>query len=202
MAISNGYCTLAEIKARLDIDTDDTTDDAMIEDMVEAVSRWIDETTGRRFYQASETRYYCAEFWDLLEVDDLTAVSALVTDTDGDRSYETTWAATDYDLLPVNAALAGKPYTQIAVSPAGRYAFPAGMAKGVKVTGTFGYWATVPADVKEPCLLLCEYVFQRHDAILGVLGTGEFATALRTDGFAKDIVGFLRPYGRMRVRGI
>ena len=46
MAITNGYATLAEFKLWINTQTDNTNDDAVIEDIIEAVSRFIDgETT-------------------------------------------------------------------------------------------------------------------------------------------------------------
>ena len=48
MAIVNGYCTLAQVKAALRIT--DTTDDTLIENSVEAASRLIDGHAMRNFY--------------------------------------------------------------------------------------------------------------------------------------------------------
>jgi hypothetical protein len=64
MAITNGYVTLPELKARLYSANpnmqQDPLDDAGLERVIEAVSRWIDADRGRRFYAATETRYYTA----------------------------------------------------------------------------------------------------------------------------------------------
>jgi len=145
LAISNGYSTLAEAKARLGIT--DTVDDAVLEAVVEAVSRWIDNFCNRRFYRNSsdETRYYTARYSDLLELDDdLSSLTTLKTDDDGDRTYDETWASTDYDLLPANASLDSKPYTRIEITPQGSKSFPVNMPKGVEIVGKFGYGATAP----------------------------------------------------------
>jgi len=48
MAITNGYATLAEIKAYMSIS--DTTDDSLLENLVESASRSIDRIANRRFY--------------------------------------------------------------------------------------------------------------------------------------------------------
>lgn len=50
MTVVNGYCTLDELKARLDISTTDTADDTKLEVIIQAASRAIDAKTGRRFY--------------------------------------------------------------------------------------------------------------------------------------------------------
>ncbi len=189
MAITNGYCTLAEIKARLAIT--DTTDDAILEQVVEAVSRWIDEFCRRRFWVNSvdETRYYTPEYTDLLYTGDIVSITTLKTDEDGDRIYEKTWATTDYDLEPLNAALDGEPYTEIRTAPDGNYSFPL-VAKGVQIVGQFG-WPAVPKQVKEACLLQSERIFRRKDAPFGVAGvaaTGELALIPHLDVDVQELL--------------
>jgi len=72
MSITNGYCTLQELKVRLDIT--DSDDDAILESNIGAVSRQIDGWCGRVFYARDEqTRYYTAERNDYLVVDDIQA---------------------------------------------------------------------------------------------------------------------------------
>lgn len=180
MAIVNGYATLAELRARLGYVSTDTADDTMLEAVVMGVSRWIDRYTGRRFFttSADETRYYTADdAYTLFMPDDLISITTLSVDEDGDRVYERTWAATDYDLEPYNAVLDGLPYTRIETAPNGRYGWPVGIARGVKIVGKFGYSAA-PADVKEACLLQCERLFKRKDAPFGVMGSAEMGQIL------------------------
>lgn len=202
MAPTNGYCTTAELKTRLGIA--DSTNDTALDNVITAVSRVIDEDTGRRFYAASETRYYTAEWSDMVKVHDLLSLTSLYTDEDGDRTYERTWSATDYDLEPVNAALDGKPYTRIMIAPDGLYAFPVGIRRGVKVTGSFGYTATTPAGIKEACLLMSMRVWLRQQAVFGVLGSADLGElqvivkAERDGEYNKLIAGFVKPAG---VRG-
>jgi len=168
MTITNGYATLAEYKTYVvargqasSISTD-ASDDAMIEDIIEAVSRYIDRETGRHFYSASETRYYTSIESDTLYIDDLSTATGflLYTDDDGDRTYENTWASTDYDLLPLNAETDGFPFTMVETTPNGSYTFP-GTKKGVKITGTFG-WAAVPDDIKIVCLMIAQNLYTKR----------------------------------------
>ena len=59
MAITNGYATLAQVKAALRIT--DNTDDTLIEGSVEAASRLIDGYTLRNFYSVgTATRLFTA----------------------------------------------------------------------------------------------------------------------------------------------
>lgn len=138
MSAVNGYCTLAEMKARMDVTTTDTTRDAFIEQMIEAASRWIDQHTGRHFYALTATRYFTTDDSLALRVPDLASVTTLATDEDGDRTYETTWAATDYDLLPYN----DPPYQWLEVAPNGLNVFPA-VRRGVQIAGVWGWPVTV-----------------------------------------------------------
>ena len=199
MTITNGYCTLAQIKARLDID--DFKDDAILESVIQGVSRSIDAMTGRRFYSttADETRYYTAQFDDVLYTDDLLSITTLKTDDDGDRTYENTWATTDYDLLPDNAALDGKPYTRIELAPNGDYAFPIGAKKGIQIVGRFGYNAvdSYPDVVREACLIQSASIFKRKDAPFGVTGSPEMGQMSPISKLDPDVELMLR--GVMRL---
>ncbi len=170
MAITNGYVTLKEVKKFLELD--DFEDDAELEVNIETISRAIDSITWRRFYATTETRYYTPARHDTLSVDDLldiTGVSgSLKTDGDGDRTYENTWAITDYDLMPFNAALEGEPYTSLEITPNGDYRFPKGLSKSVELKGSFGYAATTPKPIHDACLLGINRLMSRKSTPLGV----------------------------------
>jgi hypothetical protein len=135
---TNSYMTLAELKADLGIT--DTTDDTLLKAVMEAASRAVDDHCHRRFFVESRTRYYTPRYHDLLDVDDLLSVTTLKHDADGDRTYEETWAATDYDLTPFNAPFEKKPYTAIETTPAGTKVFPT-VSRGVEIAGSWGYWS-------------------------------------------------------------
>jgi hypothetical protein len=208
--IVNGYTTLALLKARLDIATADTGDDSILEAIVTAVSRQIDDYCRRRFYAVSETRYFMARRHDRILVDDLLSVSALLTDEDGDRTYETTWAVTDYDLAPDNAQLESqpRPYWEIRATPDGDYCFPVGIPRGIKITGSWGFSATTPGVVAEACLWQSARVFRASEMPTGTAGGGEFETHMvggefQTRTVAAGLHPFVRtmlnPYRRMVV---
>lgn len=163
MPIVNGYTTLPALKAYKSILSVNATDDGVIEALAEAASRYIDRFTGRRFYttQNDETRTYQAANGARVYPDDIISVTTLKTDEDGDRTYEITWAATDYDLLPDNAALNGEPYTYIQVAPLGRYSFPL-QRRGVQVVGKFGYSSTTPDDIELACQMIVVSLYQNR----------------------------------------
>lgn len=182
-------------------DITDPVDDAVLESVVEAASRAIDIHCGRFFYtNAAQARYFTADDGDLLFLpDDLISIDTdgLVTDDDGDRTYENTWATTDYILLPANASTDSKPYTMIEIDPYGSYSFPTGVRRGVKITGTWGYASSVPIGIKEVCLLLAMQVVARKDAIYGTIGspTGERLMQMVQDMLNRD------PHMTMTLRG-
>lgn len=173
MTITNGYQTLAEVKTRLGIT--DSTDDSRLETIIEAVSRAIDDMCGRRIYAAAETRYYTADKSNLLFVDDLLSVTTLQTDDTGTRIYSTTWAATDYDLMPYNTT----PYQWIEIAPNGLNYFPVGIAKGVKITGSFGFASSTPKAVSEACALASMHLWGRKSAVFGVQGGAGFVQRVK-----------------------
>lgn len=172
MTILNGYCTLPELKTRFGILPTDTADDTTLEAIVEAVSREIDSETKTRFWTtaADEVRYYQSIDGETLYTDDIISVTEIAVDTSGNRTYASILAASDYDLLPDNAALDGKPYTWLAATPNGRRGFST-FRRGNRITGKFGYSAVTPKPVHEACLLQCERIFMRKDSPLGVVGT-------------------------------
>jgi hypothetical protein len=196
VTITNGYCTLAILKTRLGIT--DSTDDTTLENVVEAVSRWIDGYCRRRFYTSTndETRYYTPQSSTMCITDDIISVSAITADDTATRAWSTTWAATDYDLMPYNST----PYLYIATTPSGKYRFSPGITKFLKVVGKFGYAATEPDAVNEACLLQSERIFKRKDAPFGVAGSGALGQTLLISDVDPDVKALLAPPIRRVVR--
>lgn len=158
MAITNGYATLTEFKNYAEIDSTDSTDDGVIEKLIESASRYIDSKTNRFFYaDTAATYYYTPEANDFLIVDPLYEVTTLKTDDDGDRTYENTWASTDYDLMPFNT---DDSYHWIETTPDGNHHFPI-VKKGVEIVGNFGY-ESVPSDIRTACLEISKTFYNRR----------------------------------------
>jgi len=172
--ITNGYCNVEELQAAIDPEGAASFaggDRENMEIAIEAASRWIDEYCGTWFYASSETRYYTADWHDLVYIDDLLSVTTLKTDDNGDGVHETTWAATDYIPEPRNNPLRSRPYRQLRVNVNGVNAFPRDVVDGVEITGSFGYSTAAPLNVKQACLLIAHRLYRRKDAIFGVAGT-------------------------------
>ena len=192
MTITNGYIDLATLKADLIIKPSDPVDDTRLERIIEAVSRAIDKDRKRRFYTTTsdETRYFTAEFGHRCVIADLLTLTTLKTDLDGDGTYETTWASTDYNLFPYNATLNDEPYLAIEKAIFGVNFFPTHL-KGVQVVGKFGYCTltnitTAAPGIREAALLMCQRVRQRKDLIFGIAGNAELGTLQAIDKLMRD----------------
>ena len=171
MAITNGYCSLAEVKASARIT--DNVDDALLELAVESASRLVDSYTQRYFYNAgTATRLFAPQDSYVAEIDDLITLTTLQT-SDGD-DFGTTWAAKDYQLEPLNGnvdGLTGHPATRIRAVDDFIFNVLDGEAT-VKVIGVWG-WSAVPTAVKQATVIQAARIFKRNDSPLGIAGFGE-----------------------------
>lgn len=200
MAITNGYCTLAEMKAALRIATDDTTDDSLLELSVESASREIDNYCARFFYNGGTATYiYAPQRHDVTYVQDLpgTAVTVSIS-TNADGVFDTTLTyGTDYQLEPLNGRSAGvaMPYTTI--RSIGNYWFPMdhGIAT-VKVVGLTG-WTAIPTSVKQATIITGMRLFKRLDSPLGVAGFGDMGVMRVGRGLDPDVQQLVQDFRRM-----
>jgi hypothetical protein len=192
MAITNGYCTLSELKSVMRIN--DTVDDTMLEARITEASRVIDQHCDRRFYaDANATaRLYVPPVSDLVMVDDISTTTGLVVkiDSNGDGTYATTLTASQYQLEPVNGLAKGSPVTMIRAI---NTAMPIRSAPaGVQVTAKWG-WPSVPSPVTSACILLAGRLVKRGDSLLGVAGFGDLG-AITVRAIDPDVERMLRPY--------
>lgn len=171
MAITNGYCSLNDIKASARIT--DNVDDSLLELAVESASRLIDTYTQRNFYNAgTATRLFVPLDSYVCEIDDLISITSLET-SDGDK-FGTTWAATDYQLEPLNGVvdgITGHPATRIRAIDDFLFNTLDGEAT-VRVVGTWG-WSAVPTAIKQATVIQASRIFKRNDSPLGVAGFGD-----------------------------
>jgi hypothetical protein len=119
---------------------------------IDSAEEAIEDYCGRRFWQSEsdEVRYF-AGLWTGTIVDDLVSITTLRSDEDGDGTFETTWAATDYVLAPYNAVADGRPFTRLEVAPLGSKRF-CSHARSIEITGRFG-WPAVPKRVEQATIL-------------------------------------------------
>jgi len=201
MAITNGYCSLPEAKNWIGLN--DNIDDAQVENLVTAVSRWIDQYCDRHFWQFVGARYFDSNDRQVLNFgayNDLLSVTSVKTDDNNDGVYETTWAAADYQLLPRNNAAAPESRPYRALRSTGNKWFPIPWAwlltnrvGLVEVTGTWG-WAAIPTAVNQACRMQVSRELQRQKSPEGVSGWGEFGPMRISGRLDPDVAEFLADY--------
>jgi hypothetical protein len=196
MAITNGYASLADVKAALRIT--DSVDDSLLEMAIESASRLIDGYTYRYFYNAgTATRDFVAEDSYLTIIDDLISISELKTTDEIGRAY-TTWNAEDYQLRPVNGKQDGLnvPYTSI-LSVDNLLFNKLGEQALVRVTGVWG-WTAVPIAIKQATVIQSSRIYKRLDSPLGVAGFGDLGAIRVGRSLDPDVEQLVMPYRIMR----
>ncbi len=197
MAVTNGYCTLAELRTHLG-DTGAKLPTADLERAINSTSRAINNWTGRRFWQdpTVTTRTYRPKETSVAWVEDISTKTGLIiqSDTGGNYSYSETWTTDDYDLYPSdddqNDPTA---YAWWRVKAVGTRAFiTSSRRKTLKVTARFG-WSGVPEEVNQACLIKASSLFSRRDAVFGIAGYGEFGP-VRITRRDPDVIELLDDY--------
>ena len=198
----SSYCTVAELKEWLQIV--DSLDDTLLDRIVSSVSRWIDGYCQRQFWldTAAPARTYVPDDWYCLPIDDVGDQTGfqVSTDASGDGIFETTWAASDYQLLPVNAPWEGpepRPWNEVRAVGAHLFPLVYGSAllrrNRVEVTARWG-WPAVPDAVAQACVMQASRVFKRRDSPQGVLGGGDFGVIRVTARLDPDVEEMLADY--------
>ena len=193
MAITNGYVTLAEIKSALRIT--DSIDDTRLEKCVQRASRWVDQQTGRFFYQQAGTYEFTVINPYKVRITDLATATGLVvtSDDNNDNTFTGTWVYNvDYRLEPTEAPAYGNPFNFL-VSQDAEW-IP---DTRIRVAGTFGYPA-IPDPIAEATLLLAIRLFKRPDAPLGVAGFGELGVVM-VRGSDLDARNLIMPFIRVAI---
>ncbi len=198
MAITNGYCTLAELKSALRIT--DSTDDTLLESAIESASRRIDGYTGRFFYQTASTAvpmYPYDEYLLVFPNDVATTTITIKIDSQANGTYATTLTqGTDYVLQPRNVPIYSRPYESARMVGGATFPlFTLPSFETVQVTTVWG-WASIPDDVNQACILLAMRQFARLNAALGVVGFADMAITVRAvDPDVRDLLSPYRKFG-------
>lgn len=190
------YVTPEILKSRKGIT--DSYDDAEMWTACRAVSRWIDEYCDRVFARRSVTVKLEACGPYSLSTPDLVSVATLKTDSDGDGVFETTWAASDYELQPVNAALEVQPRPFTSIAAVGSYLFPLVYGNGtrthrVEIAGVFG-WPSLPGPITEAAAIIAGDYLRLGGMSFGVAGYGDYG-AVRAR-MSTPALSMLDPYRR------
>ena len=201
MAITNGYCTLAEMKTYLGLSGSGQDDN--LENAVDSASREIDAICGRFFYQtSSEAKYFTPINALYVDVPDISSPSglALLIDTTDDGSHDKTLTInTDFYTAPLDAGneVAGvqaQPITQIKIlDTRSSERFNPTIVKQVKITCQWG-WSTVPHAIKQATLLQATRLFKRKDSPFSTYGNPETGTGELFNKFDPDAMKLIKGY--------
>ena len=194
MALTNAYASLIQLKSAIGIA--DGIDDPMLEMAIESASRQIDSYTERYFYNAGTAvklfapldNYVCA-------TEDFITLTKVETSEDGE-SYDTEWAASDWQAEPLNGRAGGlvTSYTQIRAIEDYLFPYRNGEAT-VRLTGTWG-WSAVPIAITQATIILASRIFKRLDSPLGIISgeLGSMRVGYRLD---PDVQHLIDPYRKI-----
>jgi hypothetical protein len=197
---THAYVELEEFKSTTEL-TGTTFVDADIQRAIVAASRGIDKAFGRRYYadaDAAQVRYYSPNGGCTVDIDDIVTLTSVLSDNDGDGTFEETWVEnTDFVLEPLNAAADSRPYETLRLHPNGSFNFSP-FPRSLKVTGKFG-WAAVPEEVKVATTMIATRLVKRkREAPFGIVSFHE-GDAMRLARFDPDLEFLRDAVGRAQV---
>jgi hypothetical protein len=187
------FVTLAEFKEANGIT--DTTSDVDLQRALDAAADWIVSYTGRTFSPvdtSASPKLFLAYDNDVLDVPDVQSVSLVEIDQHGDATFSEQLPATDYDLYPLILLPGNGGYLQIRIKPISTVWFQPGYQ--VRVTGTWGYGATVPAGVKEANIILANRFFHRPSAPFSLWEAPQTGQLAQLQAVDPDIASLLSNY--------
>lgn len=195
MAISNGYCTLDQIKAAVRLT--DALDDALLEMAVESASRMIDAECDRNFYSAgTATRDFVPNDSYTVDTDDLTSIVSVKLDDAGELTFPITLALSDYQTEPVNRRVSGNAFPITRLRMIGDHLLPVwGKQATVRIQGVYGFTPT-PIQVVQATVIQASRIFKRLDSPLGVAGFGDMG-AVRVGKVDPDVAMLIRPFKKI-----
>jgi len=142
----NAYVSVDLLKSSSVLNVTGSGDDTRLRLLAESQSRVVDRLVNRQFYALTATRTFDVANIERVLLPDLAAITSLKTDDNIDRTFETTWATTDYRLRPSNADPAtrtnsnSRPYTSVIVDSNGTRSFTLG-DETVQIVGEWGWWS-------------------------------------------------------------
>lgn len=205
MAITNGYCTLQEVKDELRVESFDSVDDTVLERIIEDVSRRIDGHCARQFFvSGSAARYYSVpedgarELW--LD-DDLYGLTSI---TNGDGAAV---ASGQYYLWPRNAAAKAVIILAEAGSTAWEPDASGNTEAVITVSGSWGYVDRAGTDARAvrivgatrraAVLWAVDEYKNRFGAASQVTTVTAARALLSQDGVPAAVANILEPYRRL-----
>lgn len=204
MSLGDPYALLVDLKNYLTIPVDKVAYDLALTDALNSASREIENHCNRQFNKdaSAAQRVFIPTDLRHARVDDFWTTSGLIVETDpgGTGNFTETWDSSDYELYPANGVVDGHigwPYNSLKAC-AGLYFpryvdIPFRREQVLRVTAQWG-WASVPAPVRQACLILAAQTFKLADAPFGVAGSSEYGVVRVRD--LPQVCSKLRAYVR------
>ena len=192
------YITLTTLKIYLGLNG--TTDDTLLELMIDSACKAIDTYTKRTFAVASDTTKYFdvatqtdGDYLFFFSDDLAQAPTAVVTNADADDGG-ITLASTEYLTIPRNET----PYYGLKISATSNnyWQYTNDPENGIKITGRWGYSVTPPDDIQQAALRLSAFYYRQKDQQLFDVTTIEQGVVIRPEGMPPDVVRLIKPYMR------
>lgn len=169
------YASLVELKDAMHIT--DTDRDALLTRNLNAASRYIDRSCGRRFWLDPapvarilnpRRRLVPDRDGSRLLVDDIGSLTGLIVE--GGRAPSWSTITTAMEAEPTDAVERGLPITSLLY--VGGY-FPPGLGQRIRVTARWGYPA-VPDEIVQATLIQANRLFKRKDSPEGIIGSADW----------------------------
>lgn len=163
--------TLANLKQYLDIDTDQTTDDTFLQNLITRISDDMERYCQRTFNASDLTEYYKGSGTRILLLRNypVNSVTSIHDDTELEFGADT---AIDSDDIKISDAVNGTIILNEGI-------FTESEKENIKVVYNAGY-STIPSDLEQACIKMCaaEYI-ESKGLVAAVEGSAEKAEKLR-----------------------
>lgn len=197
------------LKTILGIPQADTADDDRLDMAADSATQIIQAYCDRFFFATTTAtaRVFRADTPWLLEVDDISSTTDLVvrSDEDEDGVFETTWAARDYQLEPLNGLLSGQgwPFTRLRAVQSREWPIDGPQAL-VQITARWGWRRDDPSNnaiylphpVEQAAQIQAVSVYKSVDAPLGIAGFGDIGIMRLRQAIHPVAAALLAPYRR------
>lgn len=191
------YATVGDFKSWIGLE--DAVDDTVIANALTAASAAVDNYCFTHFWNTavSTARFFdtCDPRW--LRINDAAVVAEVATDPNSDGVFETVWAATDFQTLPLNRDFGPETQPITDLSAVGTLTFPRATRRLglVRVKATWG-WPTIPEAAPQSTMLVANRLIKRRRSPEGVAGFDEFGTVRISMRDDPDAARLLTPYRR------
>lgn len=192
------YTTLAKVKTYLGIESDNTVDDSLLTDLLSRAVTMIEKETGQNFEPVTATKEFSRECIDYNSIPRVLYLDKyyLQTLTEVTNGNSQTIPNSDLVLTPKNQSA----YTKIHIKSSSTHSweFDDLYDSFISVEGTWGLFATVPADVEHYTIRLIAYLYKQkdnHQDLDRTLIAGN--TTILPQSMPNDILGFFKRYRKI-----